>query len=223
MNNQQANAVRNDRDTTTRMILLRSIMSVLALTLLYSGYSEPLRADVFQSVDEQGVVHLSNVPSSSQYQVIVYTQRRMPGFDDTEVGTKQQYPVVFPYISIVKKTARQLNLDQDLLLAIIAVESGYDPQATSSEGAAGLMQLMPATALRYGVINRYDPEENIQAGARYLRDLINLFHDDLHLALAAYNAGEDAVVHYGNKIPPFPETRQYVPRVLSLYQRYRLK
>lgn len=212
----------NTKAFTNHIMLHRLVFApMLVLTLLWCGHPAPLFADVFQSIDEEGVVHLTNVPNNTQYQVMPLSRQHSP-VDDTEANKAHRYAVVFPYTTIVEKAARAHDLDQALLLAIIAVESGYDPQATSSEGAAGLMQLMPATALRYGVIDRYDPEENINAGARYLRDLINQFHDNLSLALAAYNAGEDAVVHYGNAIPPFPETRHYVPRVLELYKRYRL-
>jgi soluble lytic murein transglycosylase-like protein len=100
------------------------------------------------------------------------------------------------------------------------VESGYDPHAVSRAGAVGLMQLMPDTARRYGVRNLRDPAQNVQAGARYLRDLMGKFDNDLTLALAAYNAGEEAVAQYGNRIPPFRETLNYVPKVLDVYRRH---
>ena len=89
------------------------------------------------------------------------------------------------------------------------------------KGAARLMQLMPDTAKRYGVKNRLDPAQSIHGGARYLRDLIRLFKNDLQLAVAAYNAGENAVVRHGNRIPPYSETMTYVPRVMSYYKKYR--
>jgi soluble lytic murein transglycosylase-like protein len=90
----------------------------------------------------------------------------------------------------------------------------------SHKGAVGLMQLMPQTARRYGVRNMYDPAQNIQGGARYLRDLMGKFNNDLPLVLAAYNAGEDAIAQHGNRIPPYRETRSYVPRVLNFYRQY---
>jgi soluble lytic murein transglycosylase-like protein len=90
----------------------------------------------------------------------------------------------------------------------------------SGKGAAGLMQLMPDTAKRYGVADRFDPRQNLEGGARYLRDLLRLFDNNVSLALAAYNAGENAVARYGNRIPPYRETLNYVPRVLDFYQRY---
>jgi soluble lytic murein transglycosylase-like protein len=104
------------------------------------------------------------------------------------------------------------------LRAVIVVESGFNSRAVSKRGAVGLMQLMPATARRYGVRNPYDPGENIHAGARYLRDLKQRYGGDLTLVLAAYNAGEKAVEKHGRRIPPFAETRRYVPRVLGVYR-----
>ena len=100
---------------------------------------------------------------------------------------------------------------------MVRAESAYDPDAVSSAGAVGLMQLMPETARRYGVSDRRDPDANVLAGASYLRDLIAEFEQDLELALAAYNAGENAVRSYGNRIPPYPETQGYVRKVLRYY------
>jgi soluble lytic murein transglycosylase-like protein len=104
---------------------------------------------------------------------------------------------------------------------VISAESGYNPFARSRKGATGLMQLMPETARRYGARNLLDPAQNIHAGARYLRDLMDLFDDDLHLVLAAYNAGENAVLRAGMQIPPYSETMTYVPRVITYYRQYR--
>jgi soluble lytic murein transglycosylase-like protein len=101
---------------------------------------------------------------------------------------------------------------------VIVVESGFNSRAVSKRGAVGLMQLMPATATRFGVSNPFDPRENVHAGAQYLKFLIGRFDQDVRLALAAYNAGEEAVERNGRKIPPFAETMAYVPRVLKIYQ-----
>jgi soluble lytic murein transglycosylase-like protein len=122
----------------------------------------------------------------------------------------------------VLAAARETNVDPALIHAVIAVESGYNPSARSSAGAVGLMQLMPGTARHYGVKNRLDPAQSIRGGARYLRDLKIMFDDDLALVLAAYNAGEEAVMKYGRRIPPFRETAAYVPKVLSYYRKFRL-
>lgn len=122
-----------------------------------------------------------------------------------------------PYITMV---ARQYNLQPALLHAVITVESAYNPNAKSHANAHGLMQLIPATAKRFGVVDIYDPIQNMQGGAAYLRFLLDYF-GDVSLALAGYNAGEGAVRKYGNKIPPYKETMNYVPKVLEYYQKYR--
>jgi soluble lytic murein transglycosylase-like protein len=117
--------------------------------------------------------------------------------------------------------ARRHGVDPLLVRAVIRVESNFDPKAVSPRGAAGLMQLMPETAMRYGVENRFDPAQNIDGGVRYLRDLMAMFDGNLSLALAAYNAGEGAVIKYGRRIPPYPETQQYVVWVRSYYNQFR--
>lgn len=125
------------------------------------------------------------------------------------------------YSSHILAAAKETRVDPALIHAVISVESGYNPSARSSAGAVGLMQLMPGTAKRYGVKNRLDPAQSIHGGARYLRDLQDMFDDNLQLVLAAYNAGEHAVMKYGNRIPPYRETAAYVPKVLRLYRKYR--
>ena len=109
------------------------------------------------------------------------------------------------------------TLPEALLHAVITIESAYDPNAISRAGAVGLMQLMPATAKRYGVTNRRNPSANLSGGTRYLKDLLLRFDSNLELALAGYNAGENAVEKFGNKVPPFEETQNYVRKVLTLY------
>ncbi len=119
----------------------------------------------------------------------------------------------------IHAAAAETKVDPGLIKAVISVESGYNPTARSPKGAMGLMQLMPETARRYGVKDIRDPRENIHGGARYLRDLMAMFGNDLSLVLAAYNAGEEAVMKYGRRIPPFAETTAYVPKVLSRYKK----
>ena len=114
----------------------------------------------------------------------------------------------------VAKAAVEHGVDADLLLAVAEVESGLRPDAVSSKGALGVMQLMPATAARMGVADALNPDENIDGGARYLREQIDRFGGDLSLALAAYNAGPEAVSRHGG-VPPYGETRRFVSRVLS--------
>jgi soluble lytic murein transglycosylase-like protein len=122
------------------------------------------------------------------------------------------------YAPMVSTAARLHGVDAALLQAVVAVESAYNPTARSRKGAIGLMQVMPATAARYGIRNLEDPIENLRAGCLYLKDLLQLFHENVDLAVAAYNAGENAVVRHGNRIPPYPETLRYVPQVVEIYR-----
>jgi hypothetical protein len=185
-------------------------------------------ADIYGYVDENGVAHLSNTPLDNRYYLFKKEPRPpvLPGAEDTAINVPVPAPRrtthVNPayrkqYTPLITAVAREHKLEAALLHALITVESGYNPNARSPKGAIGLMQLMPETAKRYAVTDIWDPEENLRGGARYLRDLLAMFNDNLSLALAAYNAGEGAVVQYGNKIPPYPETLNYVPRVLQQY------
>ncbi|WP_295393085.1 lytic transglycosylase domain-containing protein [uncultured Thiodictyon sp.] len=116
---------------------------------------------------------------------------------------------------VINAYAQVYGLSPQLLHAVIRTESAYNHEAVSRAGAEGLMQLMPGTAARYGVKDSFNPVENVRGGAAYLRDLLNLFGQDLTLALAGYNAGENAVIRNGNQIPPYPETQNYVRQVLQ--------
>jgi soluble lytic murein transglycosylase-like protein len=180
-------------------------------------------ADIFRYVDADGVVHFTNVPQDSRYKIYLKEKRTADPVADTLAAGTRQYNAKdrARYAKPIQDAARATRLDAALIHAVISAESGYNPLARSRAGAAGLMQLMPETAKRYGVTNRLDPAQNISGGARYLRDLIQMFNNDMQLALAAYNAGENAVVRAGNRIPPYAETMTYVPRVLSYYKKYR--
>ena len=127
-----------------------------------------------------------------------------------------------PFDALIVDTARSVDIDPALVKAVMQVESAFDRYAISRKGASGLMQLMPGTADRYGVQSVFDPGQNVTAGARYLRDLLALFDGDTRLALAGYNAGENAVTRYGG-IPPFAETRAYVEKVMELYHKYQAR
>ncbi|WP_258187771.1 lytic transglycosylase domain-containing protein [Trinickia symbiotica] len=122
------------------------------------------------------------------------------------------------YDPLIASAANAFRLDAGLLHAIVRTESGYDASAVSSKGAIGLMQVMPATGRRFGFEDLRDPRENLSAGAAYLKWLLDRFGNDLELALAAYNAGENAVERYGSSIPPFPETRRYVETVIARFR-----
>jgi len=179
-------------------------------------------ADVYKYVDGSGHVFYTDKPKHSGFQLIIRTPAeftfasrkpaRSYGFSRTFEKNRRQFT------PLIDAAAYKYSLEPALLHAVIRAESAYNPGAVSNKGAAGLMQLMPGTADRYGVRDRFDPEENIEGGARYLSDLIDMFQSDVRLAVAAYNAGENTVKKYGNQIPPIAETQDYVVRVLKYYR-----
>jgi soluble lytic murein transglycosylase-like protein len=179
------------------------------------------RADVYAFTDANGVSHFSNVPSDSRYQLLIGTPSE--AIAGTGVAAKEHsidwLARSAQYDGVIKGAAQAATIQAALVRAVIVVESGFNPRAVSKKGAIGLMQLQPATAKRYGVKNIYDPGENVRAGAHYLSDLLARFDSNLELALAAYNAGEEAVERYGRHVPPFRETLAYVPSVMKVYQR----
>jgi soluble lytic murein transglycosylase-like protein len=199
-------------------------MEIRLLVLLVSSISAGFaHADIYRYVDADGAVHFTNVPQDSRFKVYLKEKRKPDPVTDTLASEIRYYDEKdrARYAKPIQDAARATRLEPALIHAVISAESGYNPFARSRKGAAGLMQLMPETAKRYGVKNRLDPAQNISGGARYLRDLIRMFNNDLQLAVAAYNAGENAVVRAGNRIPPFQETMTYVPRVMTYYRKYR--
>ncbi len=187
------------------------------------------QADIFKYVDAQGKIYFTDAPLQGEGYRLAW-KRTAAKVMEREVkiiarGRSPSKAVKKPgasldqrrkeYEGVIHRIARQYHLYPELLHAVVRTESAYNPQAVSSAGAIGLMQLMPQTAKRYQVKNIWDPVENLRGGARYLRDLLDRFNNDLRLALAAYNAGENAVKKYGNRIPPYPETQRYVRRVLQ--------
>lgn len=180
------------------------------LTVLGKGDS------IYSFKDREGVDNLTNLPYlDSRYKL------ELPGKGAPLVPIPRVVPEaqIRKYAPIIEAAARSTGVDARLLHAVIRVESGYNPDALSVKGARGLMQLMPQTGKRYGVTDASDPHQNILGGARYLRDLLAMFRNNIELALAGYNAGENAVIRAGHKVPNFPETRDYVPKVLSHYRR----
>lgn len=221
-------------------------LTVRALVLLLLGLSAlPALADVWGYIDAKGVAHFSTEKLDERYELFFKggesfsteksirsspAQNRLPA-DSAHAPTKLlAYFDISPNYKAVKHLLKDAShatgVDYELLQAVIATESGFDTFAVSPKGAVGLMQLMPPTAQRYGVradiktpIEKKltDPKTNIKAGASYLRDLIKMFPGQLELAVAAYNAGEGAVQRAGNKIPNYPETKNYVKTVMQLY------
>jgi soluble lytic murein transglycosylase-like protein len=171
---------------------------------------------IYTYMDAQGQRHYTDVPDNNRYRLLVFSSQ-----DRTASGDRYDMQLLAKasqYDSIIEQAAATAALEPNLLRAVIVVESGFNSRAVSKRGAVGLMQLMPATATRFGVSNPYDARQNVHAGARYLKFLMDRFGHDIRLALAAYNAGEEAVERNGGQIPPFSETMAYVPRVLKIYK-----
>jgi soluble lytic murein transglycosylase-like protein len=190
---------------------------VFGLCLYRQGW-----ADIYAYTAPDGAVSLSNVPTDEGYTVLIAEPTpAAPAMPAAAVRKgKASLARKAGYDQLVDEVSRTYGLESALLHAVISVESSYNPKAVSRKGASGLMQLMPATAKRYGVADAFDPLQNLNGGARYLRDLLRMFDNNTSLALAAYNAGEHAVAKHGNRIPPYRETLHYVPRVMDFYQRY---
>jgi hypothetical protein len=210
-----------------------------AALLLAAGLLPGARAEVWGFVDDKGVAHFAPEKMDERYELFF---RGGESFDTRDLATPRAVAVprsahkliaffeISPSFKQVKhhlrEASRAQDVDYELLKALIATESGFDARAVSPKGAVGLMQIMPATAERYGLVGDpkmpvakklTDPRTNIRTGVRYLRYLIDLFPGRLDLALAAYNAGEGAVQRAGNKVPDFRETQNYVKTVMQLY------
>lgn len=198
-------------------------MNLKWLVLAMLAFSAPATADIFSYTDANGVIHFSNVPDNRQYKLVVASQGSASKPHIAAGGTSTPFNRAgrSRFAPIVEEAARAHQVDPALLHAVITAESGYNPSAVSHKGAVGLMQLMPETARRYGVENSLDPVQNIQGGTRYLSDLLQMFNNNIELAVAAYNAGENAVIRHGYTIPPYRETLAYVPKVLKLQKKYR--
>jgi soluble lytic murein transglycosylase-like protein len=188
-----------------RKTLLILLSGIIGLGLVFPSLPS---AEIYKYVDENGVVHFSNVPDK-RYNLVLKERwvrfRLGANFDK--------------YDPVIRKTSERYGVDHALVKAVIKAESNFDPLAVSRAGAKGLMQLMPGTAKSLGVNDSFHPADNIEGGVRHLRYLLELFDGDLQLALAAYNAGEEAVFRY-NGLPPYQETRTYVQRVLQYLQNY---
>ena len=186
----------------SRTAALFSVAAALLLNAL------PSQADVYQYIDANGTISLTNVPNDPRYRrVIAELPRARTVISDGELEP------------VIARHSRAHRLHPALIRAVIKTESDFDPQAVSRAGAIGLMQLMPQTAVRLDVRDSYNPDENIGGGTKYLRQLLDRFNGNLPLALAAYNAGEHTVERYQG-LPPIPETRQYVQKVLRYYRTF---
>ena len=187
------------------------MLATVALAVTAAGSS---RADIYKTVGSDGVISFTSSPKKGGklYARTEAPTVRMPS--DSSPGRHDRYD------DHIRQAAALYQIPEELVRAVIKVESDFDPRAVSPANARGLMQLIPETADRMLVTDVFDPRQNIFGGVRYLRVLANLFNGDIELTLAGYNAGEGAVIRYGG-IPPFPETVDYVKRVLSYYREYR--
>jgi soluble lytic murein transglycosylase-like protein len=188
----------------------------LLIATLFTASIAAANPKIYTYIDAQGLRHYTDVPDNNRYRLLVLSPQ-----DRTASGDRYDMRLLAKasqYDSIIEHAALSAAVESNLLRAVIVVESGFNSHAVSKRGAVGLMQLMPATASRFGVSNPYDAQQNVHAGARYLKFLIDRFGHDIRLALAAYNAGEEAVARNGGQIPPFSETMAYVPRVLKIYK-----
>jgi len=193
---------------------MRSALLIrFALPLIAASASAVAQADIYSFVDSAGVTHFTNVPVDARYRLLLATPP-----EERKARPENWLAKSAAFDRLIERAAHSHAVRPELVRAVIVVESAFNPRAVSNRGAVGLMQLLPATARRYGVADAFDPEQNITAGVRYLRDLLTRYGNNLELTLAAYNAGEDAVERYGHSIPPFAETRHYVPTVLRIYR-----
>lgn len=184
---------------------------VLCLTTMATLTAASASAQVYRLSENDGTVHFTNAPTDPRY-------RSLAGYPSGTAAGWLRMPRAdtVRYAAEIRDASGRYGVPERLVQAVIRAESAFNPRAVSVKGAQGLMQLMPETASMLGVRDSFDPEQNIHGGVRHLRALIDRFGNDVPLALAAYNAGEKAVVtHRG--IPPFPETREYVSRVLHYY------
>jgi soluble lytic murein transglycosylase-like protein len=199
------------RPSPSRSRLVLTCLGVLAATTLPASS----RADIYQSVGADGVISFSNIKTkgATLYQK---TRDKAPVFLPAD-SSPERYT---RYDQHIREAASLYQIPEALVRAVIRVESDFDPRAVSPANARGLMQMIPATAERMLVTDVFDPRQNIFGGVRYLRVLANTFNGDLALTVAAYNAGENAVIRHGG-IPPYPETQDYVTKVIGYYRQYR--
>ncbi|MEO8306497.1 MAG: lytic transglycosylase domain-containing protein [Pseudomonadota bacterium] len=197
---------------------MKARLLTCGLVIVAGLIAGPVRADIYAYTGPDGTIHFSNVPDDPHYRLIVRTPVEPSASSPSASSAARWLAHSADFDAAIQRAAFASEVHPALLRAVIVVESGFNPRAISRRGAVGLMQLMPSTARRYGAFNAFDPEQNIHAGASYLAALITRFgSENLELVLAAYNAGEAAVEKYGRQIPPYRETRLYVPNVLKMY------
>jgi soluble lytic murein transglycosylase-like protein len=194
-------------------------MMKIAVIFLAIFISNEVVADIYKYTDNVGRVYYTDEPRNSLYKRIIKTKAFRYSSSNNYTGSVNVFSGANKkrFTDLIEQAANRHQVDAKLVHAVIQTESAYNSTAQSPKGAVGLMQLMPDTARRFGVTDRNDPDQNVDGGTRYLKYLITLFNPNIDLAVAAYNAGENAVLRYNNSIPPYPETQNYVKQVLALY------
>ena len=193
-------------------------IAILALSVTFGGSAQ---AALYIYQMPGGTRIITDYPLSGKDYKLVRKSDSARGMGAMVSERRVQSVILDPstYDRLIKRTAAANRVDVALVKAVMHVESGFNPNAVSPKGASGLMQLMPATAVRYGVEDIFDPVQNVQGGVRYLKDLLAMFKDNQRLAIAAYNAGENAVLRYKG-IPPYNETQEYVRKVMTFRKHY---
>ena len=192
---------------------MKTRKAIALFTILFPAtlfLAMPVGADIYRYVDSQGVLHFTNVPTNAKYRIYL---REKPKFD-FNAGPAGRFD------KLISRAAEAHGIEISLLKAIIKAESGFNPKAVSKRGAMGLMQIMPENVALFRIKDPFDPRENVMAGTRYFKELYERFKGRLPLALAAYNAGPTTVERY-RSIPPFPETRRYVEKVMTFYRAFK--
>jgi soluble lytic murein transglycosylase-like protein len=184
------------------------LLSVLIILTIF--VITPAMADIYLYIDSQGVLHFTNTPTSNRYKVYMRESLKRP----------EAFYTIESYDDVISEAAKRNGLSSSLLKALIHVESYFNPRAVSKKGAMGLMQIMPENLQPLNISDPFDPWQNIMGGAAYLRAMLERFSGQLPLALAAYNAGPTAVEKY-NDIPPYPETQDYVQKVMRFFHLYK--
>ena len=194
---------------TSRVILFTPLFLFMSASIWGNLLHADDRFYIFR--DDRGVIHLTNINSDSRFKTVYGSKGK---------DAKRRKVNLNKIHSIIENVSKKYSLDPALIKAIVKAESDFDPYAVSFAGAKGLMQLMPATADELNVINPFDPLESVEGGTKYFKRLLDLFKNDLELALAAYNAGRSNVLKYGG-VPPYKQTKQYLKKVLNYYDHYK--
>jgi soluble lytic murein transglycosylase-like protein len=200
-------------------LIVRLMTALLACWMLIP---QGLSAEIYSYVDKDGVMHFTNAPTSNKYssRKYRYIGNEISGIRIIRMPTPFTRINCNQYDDIIRRASKVHGIKYELVKAIIHAESSFNPNAVSPAGACGLMQLMPENIEKFNVNDPFDPQENIMAGTKFFRQLLDRFDSDLKLTLAAYNAGPGAVDQYRG-IPPYQETEDYVSRVLHYYSQYK--